>query len=420
MAIAEFVMNMLKAALAANLLFLVYYFFLKDLSHFSVNRFVLNLIYPAALILAFFPIEGELQPIFSLPTTALDVAPTNMLQTENVNLEHTKPFSFLVLAYCTGLSIAFVMGIFRWIKVMMLVFLPHEKIGNMKLVLTDKTAPASFFGFVFLSPTLSQEQKEMIIAHEKWHIHLQHSLDIMLFSVYKVIFWFNPFNYFIERNLKLVHEFQVDKNVTERSAIPFERYAKCLLEMAHATHSDFQLLHQFFHHPIKTRIKMLVKKPSKPVESFKYFILLLAVFGLLFAFSINHSGQPEIRPVANAPISSGFGYRYHPVVKKSKLHNGVDFSAPKGTPVYATADGTVIEADTAKNYGIHIKIQNSDQYQTHFCHLNEMLVKVGDRVTKGQIIAKVGNTGLSMRPHLHYEVIENGKWVDPMQFMPNE
>ncbi|MGB0429411.1 MAG: M23 family metallopeptidase, partial [Bacteroidia bacterium] len=203
------------------------------------------------------------------------------------------------------------------------------------------------------------------------------------------------------------------------------------------------LTHQFYNHPLKNRIKMILKAPSKPFQLIKYSFLLIVIAFSAFAFSnskvVNSSSKNLAAQIANLPeptadpnrpsilpiknyirIASPFGYRFHPITKDSKLHKGVDFKAPKGTPVYATANGIVSEADTVRGYGIHIVIRNSKVYETHFAHLSQMLVKEGEKVEKGQLIAKVGSTGLSSAPHLHYEVLENGKHVNPAFFMPKQ
>jgi len=109
--------------------------------------------------------------------------------------------------------------------------------------------------------------------------------------------------------------------------------------------------------------------------------------------------------------------RKDPVTKEDKMHKGVDFSAKTGTPVIATASGAVEKVEFMKGgYGKYIQIKHDDQYQTLYAQLSEMNVQVGDKVEKGQLIGKVGNTGMSTGPHLHYEVIKNGEKVDPKDY----
>lgn len=114
---------------------------------------------------------------------------------------------------------------------------------------------------------------------------------------------------------------------------------------------------------------------------------------------------------------SGFGNRIHPVYKKKVFHRGIDFRAPTGTPVVATSDGEVVEAKKhKKGYGIHVVLQHDNEFKTMYAHLSKMEVKLGQKVKKGEVIGLVGNTGFSTAPHLHYEVIKNGKAVDPINY----
>ncbi|GAB4239537.1 MAG: M23 family metallopeptidase [Ekhidna sp.] len=129
---------------------------------------------------------------------------------------------------------------------------------------------------------------------------------------------------------------------------------------------------------------------------------------------------PAIQPVSNKELkrlASGFGYRIDPIVKTKKMHYGTDFSVNKGTPVYATGDGVVKFTRTSfSGYGKQIEINHGFGYVTKYAHLNEFLVKKGQKVKRGQIIAYSGNTGKSTAPHLHYEVIKDGKKVNPVNY----
>ena len=132
---------------------------------------------------------------------------------------------------------------------------------------------------------------------------------------------------------------------------------------------------------------------------------------------------PAIQPISNKDLtrtSSGFGYRTHPITKIWHHHSGMDFTAPTGTPVYATGDGVVVKiAGNVRDrtgYGLEITIDHGYTYQTLYAHLNGFNVKRGDKVKRGDIIGFVGNSGLSVGPHLHYEVIKHGKHVDPTLF----
>ncbi len=126
---------------------------------------------------------------------------------------------------------------------------------------------------------------------------------------------------------------------------------------------------------------------------------------------------PSLCPVPGAEVSSGFGYRVDPFEKDVRMHEGVDFSASKGTPVYATGDGIVIFADWNMGYGYVVDIDHGYGFVTRYAHLSKILVKEGEMVKRGQIIARVGGTGRAICPHLHYEVIVAGIKVNPLNYI---
>lgn len=129
---------------------------------------------------------------------------------------------------------------------------------------------------------------------------------------------------------------------------------------------------------------------------------------------------PAIQPITNSDLSrmaSGFGNRLHPFYKIVKHHEGMDFTAPTGTEVFATGDGVIRELDrTRRGKGNTIIIDHGNGYETIYSHLNDFKVRRGQNVLRGEIIGTVGNTGLSVAPHLHYEVRLNGESVNPVNY----
>ncbi|WP_348822840.1 peptidoglycan DD-metalloendopeptidase family protein [Flavobacterium aestuarii] len=129
---------------------------------------------------------------------------------------------------------------------------------------------------------------------------------------------------------------------------------------------------------------------------------------------------PAIQPVKNENLkqmASGFGYRTDPFTKARKMHEGMDFTAKTGTPIYATGDGVVARADnTASGYGNHIVIRHGYGYETLYGHLSKYNCRSGKSVKRGDVIGYVGSTGRSEAPHLHYEVHKNGRVVNPLNF----
>lgn len=136
------------------------------------------------------------------------------------------------------------------------------------------------------------------------------------------------------------------------------------------------------------------------------------------------SAIPAIRPLRSDEIShlaSGYGMRIHPVYKVRRMHPGIDFSAPVGTPIYATADGVIQKVEFSfSGYGKMVDIDHGFGYMTRYAHMHGFAVRKGQRIKRGELIGYVGNTGLSTGPHLHYEVHINGKVVNPVYYFFND
>lgn len=125
---------------------------------------------------------------------------------------------------------------------------------------------------------------------------------------------------------------------------------------------------------------------------------------------------PSRVPIENMSLSSSYGMRVHPITGKVARHNGVDIPAPYGTPIYATADGTVGRAQRLGGYGNYVEIEHGNAIQTRYGHMSSYIVTPGQQVKKGQVVGYVGSTGRSTGNHLHYEVRIEGAPVNPMPF----
>ncbi|MDP2173239.1 MAG: M23 family metallopeptidase [Candidatus Cloacimonadaceae bacterium] len=127
-------------------------------------------------------------------------------------------------------------------------------------------------------------------------------------------------------------------------------------------------------------------------------------------------GIPSIYPTFGR-VSDGWGLRFHPIFGTLEFHNGIDIANHTGTPIYATADGVVHTVDYDSGYGKRIIVSHEEGYESMYGHLYSYQVQLGDRVRKGQIIALMGDTGISTGPHLHYEVIQNGEKINPIAYL---
>ncbi|HEY9005364.1 MAG TPA: M23 family metallopeptidase [Ohtaekwangia sp.] len=135
------------------------------------------------------------------------------------------------------------------------------------------------------------------------------------------------------------------------------------------------------------------------------------------------ASRPAIQPISNKELSRlhmTYGTRYHPIFHKYMAHNGLDFAAPKGTPVYATGDGKVIKAYFSGSYGNVVYIDHRYNFETRYAHLSGFAVQEGEAVKRGQVIGYVGSTGNSVASHLHYEVLYKGQHVHPINFFQRD
>tara|TARA_B100002003_G_scaffold244666_1_gene271130 strand:- start:462 stop:1433 length:972 start_codon:yes stop_codon:yes gene_type:complete len=175
--------------------------------------------------------------------------------------------------------------------------------------------------------------------------------------------------------------------------------------------------------------KKLVIEASKKVDQLsKQLYIQSKSFDEIIKLATNKTKMlaalPAIQPVANKNLSrvaSGFGYRIDPIYKTRKFHAGMDFSAQRGTPIYATGDGKISKVRRSRRgYGNHVIINHGFGYQTLYAHMKKYIVQKGHKVKRGEIIGYVGSTGKSVAPHLHYEVHKNGKKINPVNFYYND
>lgn len=132
------------------------------------------------------------------------------------------------------------------------------------------------------------------------------------------------------------------------------------------------------------------------------------------------ANTPSIMPTAGWLSSQFTASRFHPILHENRPHEGIDVTAPTGAPIVAPASGVVVSAGNDKGFGLSVEIDHGNGIRTRFAHCSRLAVRTGQRVTRGQLIAAVGMTGLATAPHLHYEIHVNGKPVDPLTYvLPN-
>mgnify|MGYP000271093201 FL=1 len=235
----------------------------------------------------------------------------------------------------------------------------------------------------------------------------------------------------------------------ESYAVLQERMKQLELQMVELEQRDNEVYRSIFEAtpiPDSARVKeMLAKNEIRLIQSLSNTALIENMRNQLNNLSLRMSFQvqsfteitamvknkekllraiPAIQPVSNKNlkrVASGFGYRIDPLYKDSRLHAGLDFSAPTGTPIYATADGEVqIAGFNTDGYGNKVVINHGYGFQTLYAHMVRVIANVGQSVKRGEVIGYVGSTGKSTGPHLHYEVIKRGTKVDPVYYFYND
>jgi murein DD-endopeptidase MepM/ murein hydrolase activator NlpD len=269
-----------------------------------------------------------------------------------------------------------------------------------------------------------------------------HSLDLLFMEFVVAMLWFNPFVYFHLRAIRENHEYLADR-YAQSDQNSLGEYLECLGAETIRKYSPVPASY-FKSSTIKKRIIMLTNKKSNNKLKWRY----LGIFPVMAIILVlcqtpakpvlaGSAFNPKVFIIPTVPfffpddIPSRFplpeayrekvtwGYEenaIHPISRKETTHLGIDIAAPTGTPVYATAGGVVQRAASEEGWGKLVVVEHGDGYTTFYAHLNEIEVESGAEVSKGEVIGRVGNTGQSTGPHLHYEVRLNGKHKDPADF----
>ena len=432
----------IQITLIFSILYILYILILSKLTFHNFNRFVLMLLLPVSIII---PFLSSLFPAIS--NSIIEIPLLEHITFDNVNnksqtIESSitnisfNYFTALITTYWLVCSIYLlrVLFIIRRLFVLKNNSIIQQKNGY-QLIITNVSEIFSYFNWIFIPKNNIQQNNSPILEHEKAHIQLKHSWDVILTEVYIAFFWFNPLCRFYRKSLKSVHEFQADKNVLEKG-IKTSQYMELLMQSIEVQKPNN--LYNYFNQPIlKKRITMMTKPKSNRLSKLKYILFLPICVFLIFAFTspITKDNKylnilevsefikaaPSLFPVQGATkndISAFFGEkRKHPKVNKGAIHHGIDIKATQGAPVIATAHGIVAKAAMEGDWGNLIVITHSDGYETWYAHLKSFNSSKNQEVKKGTIIGYVGNTGRSSGPHLHYEVKHNGKRVNPLNYM---
>jgi len=265
-------------------------------------------------------------------------------------------------------------------------------------------------------------------------------LYLLVIEFVLILLWFNPFVFLLLRNVRDNHEYLADEHASG-SRDSLVDYLVCLKAETIRQYSP-AIASSFKSSTIKKRIIMLTNNRSNNNYKWRYlgiipFIAFLIVLfhtpselsvagtnasmeGFKLTTHFEAVAKPSVFPLPEefkGKVSWGYNEEaIHPISKKLTVHHGVDIPAPMGTLVYAAGEGTVKKAEELGGWGKLLILEHSDGFSTRYAHMDGFEVKVGDQVAKGQVIGRVGNTGKSTGPHLHYEVHKDGKHLNPADY----
>jgi hypothetical protein len=427
---------LLEASLSICVVYLLYALLFKGRTFFQLNRFYLV----GGLVASFFI------PLISLPTNVIkNTAPFTILSVEKIETEYV-PMLFesnaieessvnlttiLVIIYALGVTF-FLLRFLAGIWTVLVLKRRSVKADVEGTIYFQESLPTfSFFNIIFARPDVDR----LVLDHERIHIRQMHWIDVLLVELTSIALWFNPILIYFKRAIKAQHEFLADQGVLKVEE-GTDTYMTCLVNTAYST-SGIPVTSPFASHSIKNRIIMMTKTKTPRFYKLLYFLIVPAVALLLFAFQDSNFKNEKAKDIqftllyqsipTDAPIdlkklkiTYPFGEKFNPVTNKMQNHTGMDFVAKAGENVMATADGIVVDAGFDEIKGNFVVIRHSDQIATQYFHMRNITVKKGVTLRKGEVIGFVGSTGLSIKDHLHYEVLKGNKAVDPIDYLPKE
>lgn len=423
---------LLQASFVFTVFFVIYKIVLSRLTFHTVNRYVLVALIPISLTL---PLSDHLIP--SPLKTSLEIPFSTHISFDSIikiskasNIEQNPTFDYWEMATIIYLFISFLF-MFRSLRTVgKLLVLKYRSKASKKqgyqIIETKKAEVFSFFNWIFVPKRNLTELNPIVLEHEKTHVQLKHSLDILAAEFYAAFFWFNPIVYAFKRSLKAVHEFQVDHRLTQNTVSPSE-YLQLLLQ--YTTGEKQEVLYHYFNYSIlKKRVDMMVKTKTSNYKKLAYLIIL--PFSLILCMSFikeNYEAPKEyfiqqetsfLFPVHNGSqkdITSHFGVKRRFLKKKEKrVHQGIDIRANESTSVLAAEEGIVVKASNEGNWGNLIIVRHMNGYETWYAHLRDFAVSKNQKVKKGEHIGSIGKTGKSFGFHLHFELKHEGININPI------
>jgi len=420
----------------------------RKLTFFQWNRFYLMGSLVLSFILPLLKLQWNTSMVVVADVRGIDWIYMDHLATSPVapteHISSWSPASVLLMVYVMVALMLLVRSAFRFRKLYLSVGRSQRiRKGSVRVYVHDQGSGSfTLFRRIYLDRYVYENRLRPVLRHEMVHAVQLHSLDLLFMEFVVAMLWFNPFVFVLLRYVRENHEYLADHYAHGKQG-SLREYLECLKAETVRYFSPVPASY-FNSSTIKKRIIMLTNHKSNQNKKWRYLGILPLMTILVVLFHtpaeqslavgapgsieefigsgplFNSDGVPSQFPLPEKyreKITWGFNKTaIHPISKKETTHMGIDVAAPAGTPVFAMGSSVVKKADEEKGWGKMIVLDHGDGYATFYSHLDEINVEAGVKVSRGEVIGKVGNTGQSTGPHLHFEVRQNGKHLNPADF----
>lgn len=435
------VQYLLMSSIGLLLFWLYYYVFLRGKTFFVMNRWYLIGALATSLTVPFASLFITAEQLPAAISTVSTLSGSSSLGITEISREWgemsatTSIWSVVIPAVYILIAILLMARLIWGIRSAFFMVKQSEKLlihGQEVYANAKIKEPISLFNRIYIPSSWKENVPYEIILHEKEHINKKHFIDLVFIEMSIIVFWFNPVIYQLKKAIRINLEYLADRQVILQGG-DLLAYQSLLVSQSLESSNKYPITTNFAA-PLKNRISMMNKTKTR---NWRRTVIIGAL--PLAAALLAMNTRPEVKapilefaePLTNLiveenrpsgwpvqipsviKITSTFGERMHPLLKEKRHHDGVDLQAKEGTPVYATADGVIEIAKFDHFRGYYVQIKHGDKYATQYAHMQNFVVMQNQRVFKDQLIGYVGNAGQSIGPHLHYEIHEDGKPVDP-------
>lgn len=417
----------IKSGVCISLLYLCFISLFRNTTWFRFNRLIILCGCIVCTLLPFVQVELQEKTFVSIPVEAIQQITSTqsdmeMLVEEIPQTSHAPQTSlFLVIAgicYTFGCLVVLIVTLLSHFRIRAIIRCSEcFEYDSFKLYVSQEQKESFSWGRCIVVPKdlyVSKEHFNEILLHEMSHIRHRHSDDILLLQLFVIFHWFNPFVWMLRNELLDIHEYQVDNDVIHQG-INATQYQLLLVKKAVGGRL-YILTNGFCRSKLKKRITMMLKKRTNRMVQLRALLFVPLVAGVICSFAtttivmvpvIMEQDSAWTYPLPGSTFTHSYGER------QGRKHAGIDLKADAGTEIKSAFAGVVTSSTFDRNYGKLVVIRHNNGLETVYAHNSKNLVKEGDKVKAGQVIALVGNTGRCVAPHCHFEIRKNGHSIDP-------